>query len=360
MLFKRHKHYVRLRKRKKEKTEFVFDIGLGILRLTLAFLVVISHCYNFELATGIWKEIIKKTETVSFHVRVFFMMSFYFSYKTLVSSNYKKIFDRFLRLLIPYILWPIIILLLNNNLLIKFSKIKKRIFTKKDLKYQLLTASGYMLILWFQWNLIFVTILYIIIILLFKRFLNLILILMAITAFIYQYNGKNQKYFAKYPYFELHNYGRILELIPYSVAGFLISSSGIIKFFKKFRLKTIITCLYIIYFILYYDIFTKINGHMYQGVKMFLVSICIFIVFAMFPSEIIKNKIIIKIIKQLTNHTAGVYYLHINLYEYLYDYNIHIKNRTIKGCMINYLICYLICFIGSFIFGKTKLRSLFE
>ena len=217
-----------------------------------------------------------------------------------------------------------------------------------------------MSIFWFQWNLIFITILYIIIILLFKRIINLILILMAITAFIYQYNGKNQKYFSKYPYMELHNYGRILELIPFSVAGFLISSLGIIKFFKTFRLKTIITCLYIIYFVLYYDVFNKISGHMYQGVKMFLISICIFIIFAMFPSEIIKNKIIIKIIKQITNHTAGVYYLHITLYFYLYNYNIHIRNKTIKGCMINYLICYLICCIGSFIFGKTKLRSLFE
>ena len=131
MLIKKHKHYIRLGKSKKEKTEFIFDIGLGILRLILAFLVVISHCYNFELATGKWKEIIQKTETLSFHVRLFFMMSFYFSYKTLVSYNYKKIFDRFLRLFIPYILWPIIILLLNNNLLIKFSKIKKSLSQKK-------------------------------------------------------------------------------------------------------------------------------------------------------------------------------------------------------------------------------------
>ena len=73
-------------------------------------------------------------------------------------------------------------------------------------------------------------------------------------------------------------------------------------------------------------------------------------VFALFPSEKMKNKIILKIIIQLTNYTAGVYYMHLTVYYYTHYYIKSIKQRTIKGCMINYLICYCISLIGNFIF----------
>ena len=93
---------------------------------------------------------------------------------------------------------------------------------------------------------------------------------------------------------------------------------------------------------------------------MFLISICIFISFAMFPSEKIKNKIIIKVIKQIISYTPGITFIHIILANYISKYIIFIKKKTVLGCVIIYLISYLISFIGSLIFGKTKLRHLFE
>ena len=80
----------------------------------------------------------------------------------------------------------------------------------------------------------------------------------------------------------------------------------------------------------------------------------------MFPSKKIKNKTIIKFIKLITGHTAGVYYLHIVIYKYLTPIFISVKNKTLKGSIMIYLTCYLICFIGTLIFGKTILRNLFE
>ena len=101
------------------------------------------------------------------------------------------------------------------------------------------------------------------------------------------------------------------------------------------------------------------TGTDYAGIKMYLVSICIFIGFAVFPSEKVKNKIILKIIKHATNYTAGVYYLHLPLARYLLRIVIPIKKRTLKGCTILYLLSYLICFWDDLIFGKTILRNLF-
>ena len=214
-------------------------------------------------------------------------------------------------------------------------------------------------ILWFQWNLIFITLLFIIIIFIFKKNYNFIFIIITITAFIYQYNGKNRLYFTKYRDERKDVFGRILEVIPFAVIGFLISYSEIIIFLKKYRLKTIITCIYLLYFIINYQVINKTKGFEYNGIRKFIISICVFITFVMFPSERIKNKIIIKIIKQITNYTAGIYYIHFKLSGYISNYIVPIKNRTIKGCIIIYLICYLISFLGILIFGKTKLRHLF-
>jgi membrane-bound acyltransferase YfiQ involved in biofilm formation len=149
-------------------------------------------------------------------------------------------------------------------------------------------------------------------------------------------------------------------MFPYSIIGFFISYTKIINFLKKHRLIVVISCIYLLYFFYNYKVFNNIKGCKYQGLEFFVFSICIFISFAMFPSELIKNKVKINIIKQLTNYTSGIYYLHTKIAQYSSKYVISIKNKTIKGCIIIYLMCYIICCIGSFIFRKTKLRNLFE
>ena len=358
-IFKKKQKYVKLKSVTTKKEKCIYDIGLAILRPILAFFVIMTHCYDYNGATGKWREIIIKANRLRYHVPTFFIISFYFSYKTLTSLNYKKIFERFQRLCIPYFLWPIIVFLLNK-LLLKYSITKKEI-TLNHLKNQLLYVTGDMglNILWFQWDLIFITILFIIIIFIFRKNYNFVFILINITSFIYLYNGKNFFYFSKYTYLKKIVFGRILEMIPYTVIGFLISSSEIINIFKKHRLIIIITCTYLIYFLLNYQIFKDLKGNGYPGFKKFFISICIFIIFAMFPSEKIKNKRLITIIKQITGYTAGIYYTHCLITEYICNYIILIKKRTLKGCIIIYLICYLISFVGILIFGKTKLRHLF-
>ena len=99
---------------------------------------------------------------------------------------------------------------------------------------------------------------------------------------------------------------------------------------------------------------------MYGALKDYLDSNCVFFLFAMFPSEKIKNRILIKVIKLITGHTGGVYYLHTIIAKYISSFFISVKNQTIKGCIIIYLACYFICFIGILIFRKTILRNLFE
>ena len=296
---------------------------------------------------------------LNYHVRVFTIMSFYFSYKTLSSLNTIKIFRRFQRLLIPYIIWPIIVYFLNKNVISKYIEVK--IYTFEQVKQQLLVGNAIIHPFWYTWNLIFITILFILIIFLFRNCHKFIFILLSITAYIYQYNGKNMRYFSRFKKnADMFTYGRVLELIPCSVTGFIIGSYDLMNYFKKFKIRTILVCIYFFYFLKNYNLFVSNFGFSYAGLKDYLDSNCIFFLFAMFPSDKIKNKIIIKVIKLITGHTAGVYYLHVVIYKYLTPFFISIQNKTLTGSIIIYLGCYLVCFIGNLIFGKTILRYLFE
>ena len=109
-----------------------------------------------------------------------------------------------------------------------------------------------------------------------------------------------------------------------------------------------------------YQIFISINGFFYQGLKLYIISLCVFNIFLLFPSDIITNNTFIKFIKLISNYTAGIYYLHFSLFNYFKEYISLIKKMTFYGCIINYLTCYLISFLGILIFGKTKLKHLFQ
>ena len=72
------------------------------------------------------------------------------------------------------------------------------------------------------------------------------------------------------------------------------------------------------------------------------------------------SKYIINIIKIFTDNTSGIYFLHTNIRDYIKNYIRLIKNNTLYGSIIIYIICYIISFFGIKILGKTKYRSLFQ
>ena len=334
-----------------------FDIGLAILRPILSFFVIMTHCHNYKLDRGIFVLFLNLLHRFEFHVPIFFLMAFYFSHKTLISKDYKKKVERLKRLIIPYFLWPIIYFFLNKFFM-KFFKIND--IPLMQLRNQFLCGYNFMIALWFQCNLILITIFYMLIILIFKRYANLVLTIISIEGLICQYNGTNNAFFSRrFPNYQ-RSFGKILEMFPYSVAGFLFASLGIIKGLKRANIQVLIATVYFLYFLGKHNVIPIIKGYSYTGFKLCVTSIGVFICFAMFPSEAIKNKNVVNLIKILTKHTGGVYYCHMIVHRILKEYIKTIRNRTIKGCFIIYVISYIFCLISSFFFGKTVFRHLFE
>ena len=127
------------------------NYGIELLRFLLCFWIVVYHCSYIKPEH-------KKILTRTFHVPTFFLMAFYFYFPYFSKRKISKIISRFERLLIPYVIWPILILIMNNYLMeiISFAKIKKkRNITFKEFYIQILVADSYHPIFFFQFNFIF-------------------------------------------------------------------------------------------------------------------------------------------------------------------------------------------------------------
>ena len=180
-----------------------------------------------------------------------------------------------------------------------------------------------------------------------------------VFSYIVQYSDFYYNYFKLYKQKYNRCVGIIIEVIPFTLTGLILSSFDIISKFKKYKYEINLINIIILYFIInYYYNFNHFYGLRYRGINLNLGAISIFIIFLLIQIEI-KNGIIKSFFEIITNYTGGIYYLHMIMKDYLNKRILIIKNRTFLGGFLIYLYSYFICFIGNKIFGKTKLKFLF-
>ena len=353
MLIRTKKAYKRLKVIKPNKK--IHDYGLGILKTFLAVLVIAAH--QFSRNTTKNEIILKIYDNRNIHVPSFFIMSFYFTCHNLLSQNPKKILSRFVRLLIPYIGWPIIIKQTNR---IYNQKYKTKFPDSIEiLKSQLFWGHEYLSQFWFQWDLIVTTLLFVLIILIFRKNCLFILILILILFYYCQYSGN---YFQKYLPIQKNNKYTILrmfEMVPLGVTGFIIGYFNIINKINKYKFQTLVISCITYHIVNNYQLFRIVKITLYSGIELNIKSICAIFIFSLFPSDKITDKNLQKVFNLLTNYSAGLFYLHIPVRNYGSKYIDEIKNQTFLGIVYNFLICYSISVVGDLIFGKTPLKYLF-
>lgn len=337
----------------KTKSKKIY-LGTEILRMILSFLIVVIHLHNKKGIEIKFKSF--ALLNLDFYVPTFFIISFYFSYKIFVSKNINKIKQRFIRILIPYIIWPTIFWIRYNFLNILNKKKDKEIF--KNLYYQLLIGDGFYGIFWFLFNLIFHSLLFSIIIILFFKKYSIILQILFILICIYNFLGYNLYIFSRYKHSINHSIKPIFECLLYSINGFFLRSINLLEKIDKYKIIIIYLSL-IVYAIIKIKKKLFIYFYNYHIFIIDLVSTSFFIIFSSLPIDKIRNNFLFILIKQITRYTGGVYYLHPEIC-YLLSYNFHsMKIRGMKECIIIYLICYFISLIGSLIFRKCNIKYLF-
>ena len=219
---------------KKLTTTKKYNYGLGLLKAILAFYVVRTHNFNYNsIKNKILSYLLRERKS---HVPSFFIMSFYFNYKCLISRDSKRNFRRFERLLIPYIFWPsfyfIILNIFGSHL-----QIQKQFILQK-LIYQLVFGRGILNPLWFQLDLMLTTFFFLVIIYIFKKYYLFILHLLMIIAYFLQYSKYNYYFFAKSIVECRYSIGREIMIIPFSITGFTLAALNIIYFIKKNQFKS--------------------------------------------------------------------------------------------------------------------------
>ena len=317
------------------------NLGIQILRSLLCFWVVLNHCSHINKSTKIGKILFK----YRMHVPCFILMAFYFSNKIFISGKVIKIKNRFERLLIPYFILPIIVLIINN-VLYSFTSISPlgRTLTIKDLFYQYIFGRCIVPVFWFQFYIIWSTLLFIIISFLSGKNFIIIIIHIFFISYFLQYSNLNYKYFSSFIHMIKYSLGSFVEMLPISASGCLMSSLNIFNLINN-RVKSIYISLLCLYLILYYDVFKFINSVSFGGIALNFGSIFIFIIFYMIPLNYIKSKNIINIILAITNYTQGIYCFHMITYDILSKKINTINYGGFKGCILLYIFCYLLSYL---------------
>ena len=327
--------------------------GIEILKVILTFFILVYHCsnqnaYNSEIL-NIFNHV------VPFYFSTYFLIFFYFSYNILSSKNIVRIKQRLLRVLIPYIFWPLIFSVIH---ILSYKKKININYLIRDIAIQLILGRRIYFVFWFQFNLIMSFLLISIIFLFFKKYHLYIFQSLFLMEFILEYSGNNDKFFELFNEDIKRSVGRILKMMVIALAGFLLSSIKMLNFLKNHKIKSICFILSSFTLIIYLNLFYS-NFYFLEGIYLILGSIFLMIPFAFLPLNKITNMKIIFLIKQWTSYTAGIYYLHIKVHKYFGKNLIIMRDGTLMGCAFNYLICYSICFFGMKIFRRTKFKYLF-
>ena len=309
------------------------NYGLSILKTFLSFSVIKTHFFNRSSTKNkILICLLGKNRHI--HVPCFFIMSFYFNYKCLISKDSKKNYKRFERLLIPYIFWPIIAYSINN-IFCWYNNLKIQ-FTLNNLITQIILGFGIIDPLWFQIDLMLTMVLFLIILHIFKKYYFFVFYFIMITFYYIEYS---KIHYSLFKYYKLHVTFTIIRMImvfPFAVIGLTFGAFNIINIIKNFRFQVFIFSIIIFFLIDYFDVFIKLGD--YNGIELNVLSICLIFIFSLLPFEKFKNKYIFDIINNLTKYTPGIYYLHTTVHFYLRYYILYFEKGTFGSIIINYII----------------------
>ena len=114
----------------------------------------------------------------------------------------------------------------------------------KYLFYQLLIGNGIHSVFWFQFNIIFISLIFSIIIFLSKKSFFFYLFLIGIICYLFVIYSNNTNFFSKFNYIVVFPLRPIASSFIYSLMGFFLFLIKIEKLkLKKYKIKTIFICL---------------------------------------------------------------------------------------------------------------------
>ena len=325
------------------------NLGIEILRAILCLWVVLFHCSKKYTKNHILFIIISKY----YHAPCFAFISFYFSSNSIKDINIELLKTRFERLLIPYLVYPLLIWIINNLTFLIFSVSRfKRIITFYELYNQILFGCNLIVSFWFLFCLLFFNIVFVLLSYLLKPYFIFIIKILGIVVYFF-YSSRKYNYFYNYPKFIRLSLTDSLSIFPLCVFSIALSSSNFITNLN-FNIGNEIIIVLFILILFNKNIFSDTNK--YYGIENILASFLLFIFFYSLPLYKSSSKMKL-LIKRITSYTNGIYCLHTIITFYIRL--ILNKRNTLVSSFLIYFTSYIISFLSIKIFGKTKLKYLF-
>lgn len=141
--------------------------------------------------------------------------------------------------------------------------------------------------------------------------------------------------------------GRVIEMVPYAVAGLIFSKYDIFAKIKRYRYFVLGISVLLLYMFKKHIDLPAPKGFQYQGLDLFFISILAFTFFMLFPWEYITDRCK-RILSSMGKNTNGIYYVHM-LIGIILQFLIRkcgLPYQTFYSCVIVYVVSYLvICII---------------
>ena len=334
-----------------------YNIGLGILRTIMCFMVILCHFWNADYSKGI---MVIFSYMRGMAVPVFMMMSFVLMYDTLISNKTAKIKARIERLLIPHISWAIIYWIVYVIIDILRGG-EDRTVKLSDLFWQVFTGHSPKLnpAMWYQIDVLLVTVFFVLIIKIFNnRATYAIGLSVAISIFL-QYSEinlifSNLRYELKYPL------GRIAEMIPLASGGFFVSKYNLLnKYSKQIAIPISVLIIVIVAIV---EPFSIISEYGYSGIDKIIVAGALILLFYSIPFDLLPERIVERV-KFFLNYTLGIYCMH-NLIgrginSFLLRLGLVKWANTFGECLVIYSICFIFAHIACHFLKRINVKRLF-
>lgn len=310
--------------------------GIDCLKVLMCYIVVLCHCWDPEQSFNLSVKVIHPVLNLA--VPTFFLMSFYLCGNLFTSQNQeKRISDRLKRLVLPHIFWAVtgFVVLMLVSAIIGSQKL-----SISDFGWQLLGGHSYDRAMWFQIDLIILTIAFYLAIKFFNN--DAILYFLIAIAFILEYTGANHAMFGDLRKELRYTLGRIIEMIPYCATGIILARKHILYSLGKHWIPYSLICTAII--ACHYLSILKFNGESFQyaGFDLYLTSLSIVIMFWIVPFNKLPY-LVRNILKWLSGYTLGIYCMHSLIPE------IGVAKGSLLKCTLIYMICMAISYLISLI-----------
>lgn len=219
-----------------------------------------------------------------------------------------------------------------------------------DLKWQLLLGSSPQLNppLWYQADLIILTIIFGIFFLTMKKgtALKVLWILTAVSLAL-QYSGMNEILFGDFRYEVRYSAGRLVEMVPLATIGLSLAVTPVIDQLKKYWKTVCVSVVVAAMLIAKYQMLGRNTpGFGYGGLCLMVMGSLLFLFAYVLPGFRFPA-VVKKIIRQLGKYTFGIYCLHygVGACMNMILKKIGMNYNTFLECIIIWVICYVVCFI---------------